>query len=395
MVTGKTDKGGDTAPAGGRLAGRTILFLVTEDWYFLSHRLPLARAAMAEGARVAVACRVTGRRGEIEGEGIALYPIPFRRSGRNPLSDLRTLAAIHALYRRLRPDLVHHVAVKPVLYGSLAAWMAGVPAVVNAMAGLGFLFISTGAFARVARPGVTALFRILLNRANSMLILQNPDDQAMFVERIGVRPARTTIVPGSGVDIDRFAPSPPPETGDGKVIATCVSRMLWDKGIGELVEAARLLRTRGAPVRIRLVGPTDENPASIPEEVLQGWQREGIVEVSGPSSDIPGVYRDCHIAVLPSYREGFPKSLLEAAACGRPMVATDVPGCREICIDQVTGLLVPAREAAPLADAIERLAADAAMRDALGQAARLAVEKQFSDRAIAGQTMALYKSLLQ
>ncbi|MEC9268445.1 MAG: glycosyltransferase family 4 protein [Pseudomonadota bacterium] len=376
----------------GALIGKTVLYLVTEDWYFWSHRLPFARAARDSGARVIVASRMAAHRDRILAEGFEAADIPFDRSGLNPLRDLKTVRAILSLYRREKPDLVHHVAMKPVLYGGMAAALGKVPAVINAMAGLGFLFIADGLKIRTIRPVVEWSFRKLGNRRSTVLIVQNGDDADLFADRIGVARDRIRVIRGSGVDIDRFRPAPEPE---GVPVAVCVSRMLWDKGIGELVEAARLLQQRGVSIRIRLVGPTDANPASIPAATLKAWQDSGLVEVAGPSDDIPGAYRDAHIAVLPSYREGLPKSLLEGAACGRPVVATDVPGCREICRDGETGIRVPLKSVAPLADALQRLAEDAGLRRKLGDGARRAVETEFAEAIVVAETMALYEQALQ
>jgi len=373
------------------LAGRTVLFLVTEDWYFLSHRLPIARAVREAGGTVVVATRTSDAAQRIRDEGFRLCPLDIDRSTLNPLQDLKTLRALVRLYRNVRPDIVHHVAIKPTLYGSIAAAWTGVPGVVNAVTGLGFLLISRGPVAAVVRPLLQRAYRYLFNRPNSRLILQNEDDRRFFVRTVGVAPARTVIIRGSGVDIAAFRPTPEPE---GTPVALCVSRMLKDKGVGELVEAARLLKRRDAPVRVRLVGPTDDNPASFPPATLKRWQAEGIVEVAGPTDDVAAAYAEAHIAVLPSYREGLPKSLLEGAACGRPMVATDVPGCREICRDGETGLLVPVREAAPLADALERLAGDSDLRQRMGQAARAEVEAHFAEEIIVRDTLALYEEML-
>jgi len=376
---------------GGTLRGRKLLYLVSEDWYFLSHRLPMARAARDAGAEVVVATRVRGRGAEIEAEGFRLVPVELSRSGRNPLRDLATLISLVRLYRREQPDIVHHVALKPALYGSVAAWLTGVPGIVNAFAGMGFVFISDGLFARALRPVIGRLFRFLLNRQSSRVIVQNPDDRSLFERRIGVAPERIRIIRGSGVDIEAFHPNDAPP---GTPVAVCVARMLWDKGIGELVEAARILKARNVDIRIRLVGPGDDNPAAIPAATLQEWSREGIVEVAGPSRDIAGEYARAHIAVLPSYREGLPKSLLEAAAAGLPMVATDVPGCREVCRDGETGLLVPLRSVEPLAGALEKLATDPALRASLGKAARRAAETEFAERIVTAQTVALYEELV-
>ena len=372
------------------LTGKCVLFLVTEDWYFWSHRLPFARAVRDAGATVLVACRYQDHRLKIETEGFTAIHIPFDRSGLNPIRDYKTYKHILEIYQRHKPDLVHQVAMKPVLYGSIAAGKVDLPAVVNAMAGLGFLFISNSWKMRLLRPVIERLFRKLNNRRHTKLIVQNGDDAELFISRIGVEPEQITVIRGSGVDTDRFHPMP---ERPGTPVAVCVSRMLWDKGIGELVAAARLLKQRGVALTVRLVGPTDMNPASIPQETLDGWQAEGVVEVLGPSDDIAGVYADAHIAVLPSYREGLPKSLLEGAACARAVIATDVPGCREICRDGETGIRVPLQSVEPLADALQRLAEDKDLRRSLGRGARHAVEEDFAEEIVVGETLALYATM--
>lgn len=373
------------------LAGKKVLIVVTEDWAFLLHRLPIGLALRDAGADVVIAARVRADADRIRAAGLRVAPIRLERSGRNPLYDLRTLCDLIKLYRRERPDLVHHVALKPVLYGSIAAWLTGVPAIVNALGGMGFLFIATSPTARILRSTVQVLFRLLMNRRNSRMILQNPDDMNLLADAAKVRRDRLVLIRGSGVDIDEYKPGAPAE---GPPIAVCASRMLRDKGIVELVEAARLLKDRGIAIRIRLVGPTDDNPASISEEILTRWAAEGAVEVVGPSDDVAGEYARASIAVLPSYREGLPKALLEAAAAGLPMVATDVPGCREICRNEETGILVPVRTVEPLADALQRLAVDAELRSRLGANARRAVEQEFAEPIIVKQALDLFRRLL-
>ena len=373
------------------LDGRKIVYLVSEDWYFCSHRLPLGIATREAGAEVVVATRVNDHREQIEAAGVRVAPIEMQRSGTKPFTDLTTIRQITELYSREQPDLVHHVALKPILYGGYAAKRAGVPAIVNAVAGMGFMFISNSLFARTARPLIVCAQRALMNRTNTRTILQNPNDVEMYTQRIGVSPDHLTIIPGVGVDINQFTVVPEPFAVP---TAVCVSRMLRDKGIHELVAATRLLHAKGVELRVRLVGPTDDNPASIPRATLAEWNREGVVEVVGPSEDIAGEYARAHIAVLPSYREGLPKSLLEAASCGRPMVATDVPGCREVCIHGETGLRVPARTIEPLADALERLILDPALRQRLGENARHRAETIFAEKIINAQTLALYEEML-
>jgi len=381
---------GDRELAKAELAGRTLVYLVSEDWYFCSHRLPVARAAQDAGARIVVATRLDADRERIAAEGFEPVHIPFDRSGLNPLRDFATLRAIIDCYRGFRPDLVHHVAAKPVLLGQIAASLTRVPVVVNAMAGMGFLYIAQGMKARLLRRVFEAVIRIGMRRSGSALIVQNADDAALFVER-GIDAGKIALIPGSGVDATLFKPVPEPE---GEPVAVCVSRMLRDKGIEELVDAARILREQGVAIRIRLVGGTDANPASIAPALLETWKQEGIVDVAGPSRDIVGEYAQAHIAVLPSYREGLPKSLLEAAACARPIVTTDVPGCRAVCNDGGNGLLVPPRDSRALAGALERLARDPETRARMGKAGRRRVEAEFAETIIAEETMQLYRNLL-
>lgn len=367
-----------------------LLFLITEDWTFWLHRLSTARAARDAGWDVVVATRVAAHGDKIRSEGFRLVPIGMRRRSLAPWRELATMVELIRLYRRERPDLVHHVAMKPVIYGSLAAGIAGVPAVVNALTGMGYVFTSRELKARLLRPLIRLAFHWLLDRSNSRLIVQNSDDAATLAATM-VAKQRVALIRGSGVDTREFAPS---EESAGAPVAVMVSRMLRDKGVLELVEAARLLQRRAVSLRVVLVGWSDpENPTAIAERELQAWDAAGVISWRGERSDIAEIWAASHIAVLPSYREGLPKSLLEAAACGRPMIAADVPGCREIVRDGETGLLVPPRDAEALAAALERLAGDAALRRRMGAAARELVERALSDEMIVAQTLALYRSL--
>lgn len=372
-----------------------LLFLVTEDWYFCSHRLPIARAARDAGFAVTVATRVSHHGEAIRAEGFDLVPLGWERANSNPLREIAALLEITGIYRRLRPDIVHHVAVKPALVGSLAARLAGVPRVVNAIAGLGFVFASRALKARILRPLISLGFRALLNGSQSRAIVQNPDDERLLIERHLVAPQRLVLIKGSGVDLDRFCPLPEPIAGPP--VAALVSRMIWDKGIGVLVEAARLLKARGVALKVVLAGqPDPENPASIGADQLRAWHDEGIVEWVGFCDDVPGLWARSHIAVLPSwYGEGVPKSLLEAAAAGRPLIAADGPGLREVVQDGVTGLLVPPRDAEALANGLQRLAEDAGLRQRLGQAARSLAEREFGEDTVIRGTLALYRTLLK
>lgn len=370
-----------------------ILFLVTEDWYFLSHRLPVARAARDAGMQVVVATNVTNHGDKIRDEEFYLSPIRFRRRSFNPLHEARTLIELFRLYRQEQPDLVHHVAIKPVLYGSFIAWLLGIPVTVNALAGLGFVFTSSTWRARLLRPFIGFGLRFFLNRVNGKVVVQNPDDLRALEKVAHVRHEQMKVIPGSGVDMDRFLTLPEPTSAP--ITVAMVARMLIDKGVLDLIEAAHLLRSQGLPLRVLLFGmPDPENPTSIPKAQLEAWTVEGIAEWRGFEEDVRLIWQEAHIAVLPSYREGLPKSLLEAAACGRPVIATDTPGCREVVRSNETGLLVPPKDSEALANAIARLAQDPELRTSMGRQGRVFVEESFSERLIVKQTMALYHDLL-
>ena len=378
------------------MADRTnpkILYLVTEDWYFCSHRLPIARAARDAGLDVVVAARVQDHGREIERQGFTLVPLDFPRRLANPWRELSTLIAIIRLYRAERPDIVHHVAMKPVVLGSVAAFITGVPRVINALAGLGYVFAGVSVKARILRFLNGLAFRLLLNRPASRVIVQNPDDRDTLIGAGIVLPEQMVLIRGSGVDVARFTPAPEPE---GRIRLAFVSRMLWSKGAGVLVEAARMLKARGVAIDIVLAGlPDAANPASIGEAQLKAWHQEGAVEWIGFTADVPALLAGCHIVALPSfYGEGVPKCLLEAAASARPIVAADGPGLREIVSDGVNGILVPPRDAKALADAIERLAGDGELRRRMGEAGRRIAEQSFAEEIVVAETLGLYRRML-
>lgn len=373
-------------------AGRRVMFLVTEDWYFCSHRQPVARALRDAGWQVAVACRVDAHGDAIRAEGFALYPLALSRRSLDPFHLTAALLRIRRAYRDYRPDVVHHVALKPAVLGSLAARMAGVRGIVNAVAGLGFIYSSTRLKARLLRPLVTMVLRLLLDDRRTRVIVQNDDDGRALTLRGIVAPERLAVIRGSGVDLARFHPTPEPP---GPVRAVMVSRMIAEKGVRELVAAARLLKARGTAVRITLAGePDPENPSAIPASEIAGWHADGTVEHLGHVADVPALWAESHIAVLPSYYgEGVPLALIEAAAAGRPLVAADGPGLRDVARPGETGLLVPPRDAAALADAIARLAADPDLRARLGAGARRLAEERFGTDTVVAETLALYRDL--
>jgi glycosyltransferase involved in cell wall biosynthesis len=366
-----------------------LIYLVTEDWYFVSHRLPMALAAQRAGYEVHVATRVKAHGAAIEAQGFTLHPLNWQRGSINPMKVASIVRQVRDLYRRLKPDIAHHVALQPAIVGSLAA--TGLPQVrLNALAGLGFVFTSRDPKALLIRPVLAALARLLFNHRLSAVLVQNPDDSAA-VQALGVATDRVHLIPGSGVDTVAIQPLPEPP---GEVTAAFVGRLLDDKGVRPLVEAQALMTRRGESVRLLIAGDRDPaNPASIPAAEIEGWQHRPGVECLGQVSGIEKVWARAHVAVLPSRREGLPKSLLEAAAFGRPIVATDVPGCREIARHDVNAFVVPPDDPVALADAIAVLARDPALRARLGAAGRAMVEAEFSSARIGTDIVALYDSL--
>jgi glycosyltransferase involved in cell wall biosynthesis len=377
-----------------------LLFLVTEDWYFCSHRLPAARAAQAAGFDVVVATRVRAHGDQICDEGFALRPIGWRRRGDGVLGAGRAISEIAGLYRAEQPDLVHHVALKPVLFGGIALRRAfpapqSAPVAIDSIMGLGSRFSAASLAARLRRPSLGIALRFAAAGERGWVIVQNPEDRDALTA-LGIAPRRIAMIRGSGVDCNHFQPLPDPDAIT--VTVALVSRMLRDKGVLDAAAAIRLLRGRGLRVKLLLAGPTDpDNRGSLTAETLisVGAADHGI-EWLGPVADIRAVWRRAAIAVLPStYGEGVPKALLEAAACARPIVASDVPGCREVVRSGETGLLVPPRDIQALADAIAALAGDPMRRKAMGRAGRALVERDFRDDIVARETLAVYEYALR
>lgn len=368
-----------------------LVYLVTEDWYFLSHRLPMALAAKQAGYEVHVATHLNGKCDEIERHGFTLHPLQWRRGSMNPLDLVSIVRQVRALYRKLRPALVHHVALQPSIIGSIAA--IGLPMMrLNALAGLGFGFTSRSAKASLIRPMLAALLRWALRNPLAAALVQNPDDD-VALKKIGIAKERIFRIAGSGVDIDKLTPLSEPA---GQITAAFVGRLLEDKGVRTLMAAWDLLAEEGASVRLIVAGDGDPaNPASIPASEVAQWKQNPDVEILGHVADVRAVWQKAHIAVLASRREGLPKSLLEAAAYGRPIVATNVPGCREVARDGVNAILVPTDDPRSLADALRKLTSDADLRRQYGKAGRRLVEAEFSSEKIGDQIVALYDRLLQ
>ena len=378
-----------------------IIFFANTEWHLFNFRLTLAKALQAQGHEVLLISPPGEYGARLQALGFRWEPLPMDRKSLNPLQELRLLAYLWRLYRREQPALAHHFTIKCVVYGSVAALLARVPARVNAVTGMGYVFTNDALKARLLRPVVRGLMKLVLNGPGARLILQNPDDMTAFDKGGLARPALTRLVKGSGVDLTRFVPRAQPAHAEQVIHqahptrVVLAARLLWDKGIAEYVEAARQLKAKGLPIRFLLAGAPDPgNPAAIPQATLNGWQAEGLVELLGHVSDMAALFASADMVVLPSYREGLPKSLIEAAACALPLVTTDAPGCREVVTHEVDGLLVPVKDATALANAIERLHQDPALARQLGQAARARALREFDERIVIRQTLAVYGELL-
>ena len=358
-----------------------IILSANTDWYLFNFRLALARNIREEGADVLMLSPPGPYVEKIREEGFQWTRIDIARENVDPLEDFRTLLSFLHLYRRERPDLVHNFTVKPVIYGSIAGRLAGVHATVSSVTGLGYPFVNPGRRAAALRMLVLPLYRIAFTAPNSKVVFHNAADKEFFVKRRVVSEEIAFVIEGSGVDPEEFKPGPEPA---GQPVVLMASRMLWDKGVAEIIQAARILKARGVSASIILAGEPDSGyPASVPEIELRAWNQEGIVEWIGRRDDMPELMRQAHIVVLPSYGEGLPRVLLEASASGRAVVRRGV-----------TGLLVPARDPHALADALENLIVDVELRRRMGKAGREMVEERFTQSQINKQIISIYRELL-
>jgi glycosyltransferase involved in cell wall biosynthesis len=362
---------------------------MNEALFFTTHRMPVAVAAAKLGYEVHVAAPYEeGPVAKIKAQGFAYHDIPLHRGGLNPVAELRLLLHLYGLVRRLRPALVHHVAMKPVAYGGLVSRLLRVPAAIHAVTGLGYLFTREDLKARLIRGFILRLYRFALAHRNCRAIFQNPDDLKLFTDRGLVDPAIVVMIKGCGCDVNVFVPKPPP---DGPVTVMFPARILGDKGVNEFIAAVRILKAEGTPARFVLVGRRDPlNPTDVPETTIRGWEREGLVEWWGFRTDMPDVLTAAHIICMPSYREGLPRGLIEAASCGLPIVTADVPGCREVVRHDDNGLLVPVRDGKSTADALRRLIADADRRARMGRRSRERAVDEFSEAKFVADTLAAY-----
>jgi glycosyltransferase involved in cell wall biosynthesis len=375
------------------LRDRRLLFVVNDLSFFLSHWREIAVRAAAAGIDVHVAAGEDPEaRARVDALGFAVHALPLHRGRLSPLADLRLLCGLVRLIRSLQPDILHTVTIKPVIWGGIASRVARVPGAVSYISGLGYVFIAESPRASLLRWLVAALYRAALNHGNRRIIFENSSDR-QEIARLGVSiTGRDRIIRGAGVNLAEFRQLPEP---DGTPVVLMPARMLNDKGAREFVAAARSLKGRGMDVRFRYAGSPDRhNPASVSPETLADWQAEGLVEFLGHRNDMPELMAAAHIVALPSYREGLPRALIEAAACGRAVVTTDVPGCRDAIEPGETGLLVPVRDAEALADAIATLIEDPERRRAMGAAGRALAERAFRIEAVAAQHLDIYAELL-
>ena len=372
---------------------KRLIYIVSEDWVFVSHRLTLAKQAIKDGYDVAVITNISNHEDVLLSAGLKVFNINFCRSFKRPFSDIHSIYQLIKLFRLLKPEVIHNVGLKMSLISSIAAFIARVPVAINAYTGLGYVFSSNDILARVIRLLLNSPLKYLNHRASTWVVFQNEDDEALFENSNLINKERTLLIKGSGVDVNEF---PFSDELPGQLKVMLASRLLWDKGVGEFIEASRQLKISYPEVTFVLVGDVDEqNPLSLTKEIIDSWVNEGFIEWWGHKQNMPEVLKLAHIVALPSYREGLPKVLLEAASIGRALVATDVPGCREIVRDGVNGFLVQAKESKYLAEAIEKLILNKELRTQMGLKSREIIETELSSEIINKQFIELYNSAIK
>ncbi len=372
---------------------KKLLFLVNVDWFFLSHRLPIALAALQAGYEVHIATGITDRKIELQSHGLIVHELPIVRGKTNLKQEIVTFIKMVQILREVKPTILHTVTIKPVLFGGIAAKFAGIKRLVAAISGLGYVFIEKNQKSNLRKKLISILYRLAFEQPLIKVIFQNQDDKIILTKIKKLHDNQTIIIPGSGVDLNTYAYLPESDLPSTTIIM--VSRLLADKGVHEFIEAARQIHGKGLSVRFQLVGNIDpDNPASITAQQIKAWQTEGTVELLGYRADIADLFSQANVIVLPSYREGFPKVLIEAAACGRAVVTTDVPGCRDAIIPNVTGLLVPVRDAKALADAIKYLILNPKLRLCMGKTGRQLAEEKYDIRQVVQTHLNIYEELL-
>lgn len=373
---------------------KKILFVVNTSKFFISHRLEIAKRAKDNGFEVYVASAYDQNSVQkIEREDFFYHEINFSRTGGNIFRELSTVMSLYTLFKMIKPDLVHLITIKPYLYGGMAAKFAKTGCVVSAVAGLGILFSSKNIKYRLLRVFLYPFYRLAFGHKNQQVIFQNKDDRNVLLNWGVVSKEKLVMIRGSGVDLDLYPYNPEPI---GIPVVSFAARLLIDKGVKVFVEASRILKSRNVKARFRLIGDIDSgNSNSVTEKELNKWSNEGLIEVLGFREDIPHLFSDSNIVTLPSfYGEGLPKTLIEAAACGRAVITTDHPGCRDAIEANQTGLLIPIKNAVALADSIEYLIANPAIRNNLGVAGRNLAEREFNIENVVGKHIKIYNDLL-
>ncbi|MBY6242469.1 glycosyltransferase family 4 protein [Methylosinus sp. Sm6] len=371
-----------------------LLLFANTDWYLYNFEKSLAAALRDGGHRVILVSPPGPYGAKLRSLGFDWVAAPMDRGSLNPFRELTLLAWLWNFMQREQPDIVHSFTIKCAVYGALTGRLVGARCV-SAVAGMGYVFTNNELKARVLRPPLRALMRAALGGEQARLVLQNPDD-VHFFEQSNIAPReRIRLICGAGVDCSRFvAPSEAPTRAEGAIRVVLAARMLWDKGVAEFVEAARMLKDENRSVHFLLAGAPDEgNPAAVPERKLREWQAEGLVQWLGHVGDMPALLASVDIVVLPSYREGLPTILIEAAACARALVTTDAPGCREVVTHEIDGLLVPVGDTKALASAIARLQDQPEFAQRLGKAARKKALSKFDEQIVIAQTFAVYEEL--
>jgi glycosyltransferase involved in cell wall biosynthesis len=367
-----------------------LLLFANTDWYIYNFRLSLAKELRSQGHEVILLSPPGDFQERLRTNGFQWLPFSLSRQGVNPFSELQTIWRLVRLYQQIKPDVVHHFTVKPVIYGSLAAHLLRIPGIINSITGLGHLFIDPAILTRILRGLAKSLYRISLRR--TQIIFENPEDRDIFIQNRLLQPEQSHLILGTGVDVDKFQPTP---KNNAIPVILFSSRLLATKGLLEFMEAIRNLKQKGLKARFAIAGTTDPgNPASIPQGKLDAWKGADLVEWWGWQDDMPSALAKTDIFCLPSYREGVPNALLEACACGLPIVTTDVPGCRDVVTNEFNGLLVPVQNAPALADALEVLITNPELRQKMGRAGRKVAVNKFSQTIVNAETLAVYKRVL-
>jgi glycosyltransferase involved in cell wall biosynthesis len=367
---------------------KKILFIVNVDWFFISHRLPIALAAIKEGYEVHVACGITDKKILLESHGLIVHSLILSRSSVWIFSEFKILKQLFAIIKLVQPDITHSITIKPVLYGNIVSRLLRVPVRIASITGLGYVFIASGVRSKLFRVVIALLYRLALSGAK-IVIFQNNSDRDVLKKFSAIKPEQELFIRGSGVDLSLYPVLPEQE---GRPVVMLAARLLIDKGVNEFVGAAEIIKAQADNVRMVLVGDIDrENPKSISMQKINSWVDANIIEYWGYSTDIAITISKSNIIVLPSYREGLPKILIEAAACGRAVVTTDVPGCREAIEPNETGLLVDVRSASSLAKGILSLIDDRDLRYKFARNARKLAERAFDINDVILTHLTIYK----